>query len=100
MKVLQQRVSEAKPIARIDECVRLASPGLYAIPACALRSVLRCILQCANRGCADGHHAPLLGFRLVDSSCRLRRNLVPLGMELVIFHFFYSYRLKRAQADV
>src|SRR5208283_3615464 len=31
---------------------------------------------------------------------RLRWNLVPLPMQLVIFHFFYSYRLKRAQSDV
>jgi hypothetical protein len=45
MKIRQQRVHDAKAIARIDKRIRLASPGLYAISAHAIRRVLRCILR-------------------------------------------------------
>src|SRR6202163_2975713 len=100
MKICQQGIYDAKPVARIDKYVRLASAGLYAISARAIRRVLRCILQCANRGCSDGYHAPPLRLRQVDRPRRLRRNLAPFPMQLVIFHFFYSYRLKRSQPDV
>src|SRR5271169_2320252 len=100
MKVGQQRVYDAKAMAGIDKHVRLASTGLYAIFADALRGELCCVLQCANCGCAHGHHAPPLGFRLVDHPRCLGWNFVPLPMQLVVFHFFYSYGLKGAEADV
>src|SRR5208282_462985 len=44
--------------------------------------------------------APTLGFRQVDRLCGFRWNLVPLAMQLVIFDFFYSHRLKGAESDV
>ena len=100
MKVCQQRVYDAKAIAGIDKRVRLALPGLYPIFAGSFLSKLRGVFKGADGGCAHGHHAPLLGLRPINGLRRLRWNLVPLPMQFVILHFFYSHRLKCAEADV
>src|SRR5664279_3176098 len=57
-------------------------------------------LQRTHRRGSHRHDSPSGIARALDSLRRIRRNFVPLAMQLVLLHNLFAHRLKRAEADV
>jgi hypothetical protein len=81
-------------VAGVNEYVGFAASGWHAIRASTFSLETGGMLQRSDGGGSDGYHAPVVGSRAVDRFGCPRRNLIALSMQLVVFHFFYSYGLK------